>query len=130
MVCALRFLSIRRNLTEVAQAVGTSGLDGTDPRAVESYLRRMGLTVLAGEMTINDLAHFGRTGRPVLCLVQDDGVGHYVVSAGTRRGRVYFQDPLAGPRSLSRLGFDLAWWDYDRLGPAYRRYGLAVGRLP
>jgi ABC-type bacteriocin/lantibiotic exporter with double-glycine peptidase domain len=110
----------------MATVLGTSPSDGTDPRAVESYLRREGLAVISGEMTLADLTHFTKTGRPVLCLVTKAGCGHWVTVAGRSRGRVHFQDPDTGPSRLSDAAFLAEWIDHDRLGVTYRQFGLAV----
>lgn len=127
---ALRYFGRRRGQDELAERLLVTQVDGTDVRAMEAVLRRCGLRVISGEMTLDDLSHHARLGRPVITpiTVADDGreVGHYVVTAGRRRGRVHFQDPTDGPLRMSDARFLGCWRDYDRLGGLYLQFGLAV----
>lgn len=100
--------------------------DGCDPRTVEHVLRQHGLQVIAGEMSIADLAHHTRAYRPVMCPIQLHGSGHWVIVAGVVNGHVWFHDPLAGMSSL-RLGQFLSnWHDTDRLPAIWDSWGVAV----
>lgn len=125
---ALEYLGVRRPARRVREGLPHSPQDGTDPRTIEAFLRGLGLDVQAGEMALCDLAHHAAHGRPVLCLIQAGGVGHYVVSAGLFRGRVYYQCPADGPADLPPTGWLSVWHDTDRYGTVYRRFGIAVGR--
>ena len=117
--CVLRHFGKAADL----RGLVTTAIDGTDPRTLESLLRKTGLRVVAGEMTAADLKHFTGTGRPVIAVVRN----HYVVVAGVARGRVHYQDPQAGPARKLLAEF-LDWWrDDDRLGAAYHRFGIAAG---
>jgi predicted double-glycine peptidase len=107
--------------------LGTTPEDGTDPRAVEGYLRRRGLPVVSGTMTTADLAHFTRTGRPVICLVTRHFVGHYVCAWKVARGVVHYHDPADGPRKMRAAEFAASWRDWCRSGLVYERFGLALG---
>lgn len=106
-----------------------SPVDGTDPLALVPVFRRAGLAVQSGEMSIADLRHHTRQGRPVVCLVQMDGsYGHYVVVGGVWRRRVYYQCPTRGPWSESATVFASRWWDMGR-DVKYYHFGIAVGEL-
>lgn len=101
-------------------------IDGTDPRILEPYLRANGYGVQSGEMEVGDLRHHAKKGRPVLCLVQRGGVGHWVVSAGVGRNRVYYMDPASGQASEPVAGFWGRWRDVCRDGTNFRGWGIAV----
>jgi ABC-type bacteriocin/lantibiotic exporter with double-glycine peptidase domain len=103
-----------------------SPVDGTDPLALVSFFRQAGLAVQAGEMTLDDLAHHTKLGRPVICLMRDDGDGHYVVVAGVeRRRRVLYQCPAYGPKAEPVGRFGKRWWDQGR-DCRYEKWGVAV----
>lgn len=116
--CVLQLLDASADL----RVLGTTPTDGTDPRAIESCLRLAGCKVVSGEMTLGDLRHFTRTGRPVIAVVN----GHYVVVAGVSRGKVHYQDPLEGPQRCSEKDFAKWWKEADRLGVVYDQFGIAV----
>jgi len=124
----LRYWGLRASWAELSLGVGHSEMDGTDPRALEGYVRRAGLCALAGSMGLEELAHFARLGRPVICLVTRRGVGHYVTSLGTRRGMVVYHDPAQGVLRRQHGDFLGDWADWDRLGGLYKNYGLAYWR--
>ncbi|HYE77948.1 MAG TPA: cysteine peptidase family C39 domain-containing protein [bacterium] len=109
----------------VARGLPVTSLDGVDPRTMEAFLRRQGLRCQSGEMTVKDLAHHTRQGRPVLCLVADHG-GHWVVVTGTYSRSVAYHDPMDGTRARTPAEWEAAWYDVDRYGCEYRRFGLAV----
>jgi predicted double-glycine peptidase len=100
--------------------------DGSDPRQLEAYFRRLGLHVLSGEMKIGDLKHFCNEGRPPVVLVHWDGDrdSHYVVVRGVSRGRVYYQDVETGPGSCSLRDWRRAWSAEGRLGEIYRTWAI------
>ena len=108
-------------------ALSTSPIDGTDPRSIEALLRKLGLHVLSGEMTWNDLVYFTQT-RPVICLISLDNVGHWVVASGIKDGRMHYQDPSEGPCSLGKKKWHEVWRDIDRLGAVYRQWGITAWR--
>ena len=123
-----------------ADGLGTTERDGTDPKALVSFLRARGLGVEARHgRSVADLAALTAAGRPVLCAVQlygtpaaaaRDRTGHYVVVTGVVGGRVHFQDPSAGPRSLPADAFEQIWHDKGADGTPYVRWGLAAGAKP
>lgn len=96
--------------------------DGTCPRAIEAELRSAGMGVAAGEMCIDDLRHYGKTGRPVIAIVRN----HYVVVQGVHRGRVYYQDPEHGPQSVRESEWSEWWRDNDRMGTEYLQWGIVA----
>jgi ABC-type bacteriocin/lantibiotic exporter with double-glycine peptidase domain len=117
----------KRLTTEGLISLSASPMDGTDPRAIESLLRKLGLHVLSGEMTWNDLIYCTQT-RPVICLITLDNVGHWVVASGIKDGRMHYQDPSEGPCSLGKKKWHDVWRDIDRLGAVYRQWGIAAWR--
>lgn len=116
--CVLKHFSATANLSNLA----TTPTDGTDPRAIEACLRLAGRKIVSGEMSLADLRHFTRSGRPVIAVVN----GHYVVVSGVSRGRVHYQDPLEGPQRCSERDFVMWWKEADRLGVVYDQFGIAV----
>lgn len=124
------FRCLRRRMTpDTLSRLNASPIDGTDPRALEGALRAAGLGVQSGEMTWDDLRHHTAAGRPVVCLVNANGVGHYVVCGGIDCGRARIQDPAAGPVEIGRSAFLSSWRDVDRWGVHYRQFGIASYRL-
>lgn len=110
------------------QFPSSSPIDGTDPLALVPVFRRAGLHVLAGEMSAQDLRDQCKQGRPVVCLTQHAGQGHYVVVAGVERNRVYYQCPNDGPVSKPIGEFLRDWWDTGR-DAKYSQFGISVWEL-
>jgi ABC-type bacteriocin/lantibiotic exporter with double-glycine peptidase domain len=77
-------------------------------------------------MTLDDLRHHHRLGRPVVCLVRIDGGGHWVVVRGVTRSRVHFHDPADGRQSLPFAEWESRWIDTDRAGTVFRQHGISV----
>lgn len=100
-------------------------VQGCSPDTVEAMLRRAGLPVQSGTMTVEDLRHHTRQGRPVLCPVARYG-GHWVVVRGVRGG-VYYHDPLVGPTRAPALAWQAEWRDLTRNDHAFDRWGIAAG---
>lgn len=96
---------------------------------VEAAFRAVGLPVLSGRMIVEDLRHFTRTGRPVMCPVTDeDDCGHWVVVAGVERGYVHFHCPTDGPSKWKVKTWEAGWRDqYARSGHVYDSWGITVG---
>lgn len=111
----------------VALGLPVTPLDGVDPRTMEAFLRRQGLRVQSGEMTVPDLRHHTREGRPVLCLTRQDG-GHWVTVVRVYGPAVWYHDPAAGGRSATWKQWEAGWYDVDRYGVEYRRFGIACWR--
>jgi ABC-type bacteriocin/lantibiotic exporter with double-glycine peptidase domain len=91
-------------------------------------LRQHDLGVVAGEMHGDDLAYLTGRGCPVACLVQCDGVGHWVVVCHADGRQVRYQDPATGPQSVGWSQWLAGWRDVDRLGAVYRQWGVAAWR--
>jgi len=100
--------------------------DGLHPFELEPALRRAGLWVQAGSMSLDDLRHHHKQGRPVACLIRTDDGGHWVVVRGLTRSRVHYQDPAGGRASVSFAGWESRWWDSDRAGTVFRRHGVVA----
>ncbi len=117
----LRFFGIRE------YPAFSTPTDGADPRQIESALRLSGLCVASGEMKIEDVRHYCSTGRPVICLVKTEGVGHYVVARGVTSKRVYYQDPFCGGK-FKTIPTWTTWWfdDTTRWGAGFWNFGLAA----
>ena len=101
---------------------------GVGPDYIEAALRRAGLLVQFGEMTIADLRHHANNERPVICLVNYDGEGHYIVSRGVSRSRVFGVCPTRGRFDMAAADFVAMWNDVSRYGGQYRQFGIAAGR--
>ena len=110
--------------------LGTNGINGTDPRTIEAFIRLEGLKVLSGEMDIHDLQFMTRRGKPVITLVTFETCGHYIVVRGvTGTGRnkfVHFHDPETGRQKMPANEFIEVWRDYDRFGVSYKQFGIVV----
>ena len=102
-------------------------IDGTDPRTIESAFRQLGIPVFSGQFDVPLLRHCQATGRPVICLIQREGIGHYVVSAGVFRGTVHYQCPTDGPLVAKAGNFMESWHDADRFGTHFKCFGIALG---
>lgn len=105
-----------------------NSVDGTDPRILEAVLRGAGLGVQSGEGELCDLAHHTRQGRPVICLVQHNGCGHWVVCKGVARGHVYLMCPASGDRRVKAAEFAGLWCDTCRDGTRYHHWLIAAWR--
>lgn len=118
-----RFYGLReRGPVRLANAV-----QGMSPDTVEAWLRAVGFGVLSGTMTVADLAHLTKTGRPVLCPVARGG-GHWVVVRGVFRNRVHFHCPTHGPDVAHEFDWVPAWRDETRAGHDYRHWGICPTR--
>lgn len=103
-------------------------MDGLHPAYLSAQLQKVAkLPTVVGTLTVDDLKHFTRAGRPVVCLVRLGNSGHYVVVAGVERGKVVYQCPATGPGRQPVDEFVARWHDTDGRGHAYERWGLAVG---
>ena len=107
--------------------VHATPVDGLSPSALENAFRKAGACVLSGNMTISDLRHQTRLGRPVVCLVTHKGEGHYVVVAGVGTRYVHYQCPDEGRRMELDSRFLQQWYDHSaRWGYDYKCWGIAV----
>lgn len=117
-------LPLKYALDECSARLLTSGIDGTDPRAIEALFRAEGLRVQSGEMTLPDLRWHTDRGRPVVVVTR----GHYLVVRGLWYTTVYVHDPLEGPKEPRQDAFLVEWEDVDRFGTRYRSFGIAAWR--
>lgn len=120
----IRYHGVRTNVGVLRLANVYSGMS---PETIESLLRKAGLAILSGKMTVADLAHFTKTERPVICpiTVPDEG-GHYVVVTGVARGRVHLHDPSEGKRSVKVADWEANWSDTSSHGHAYDKWGIVA----
>lgn len=110
----------------VRTSLSISSLDGTDPRSLESFFRRVGCRVQSGEMTLPDLIHHTGQGRPIACLVQFDSVGHWSTVYGANTRTVAYHCPIRGIVREAIKSFRKNWQDYDRSGATYDGFGVVV----
>ncbi len=116
----------RQRMPDLTAAGWPSPIDGTDPRVVEAILRNAGLGVVSGEMDWVDLRHHTGLGRPVACLIQHNGCGHWVVVRGAAYGKVHCLCPAEGEIVLSWSQFDRLWVDVCRDGTRYHQWGVVA----
>ncbi len=125
---ACRVFGICRKKDYFHNLLGTNGINGTDPRTIEAFIRLEGLKVLSGEMDIEDLRHSTKHGKPVITLVNYGNFGHYIVVRGVTRKHVHFHDPELGRQKMLISEFILSWIDSDRFGVCYHQFGIVVWR--
>jgi predicted double-glycine peptidase len=131
-----------------AEALGTSSENGTHPRAIEAYLRKLGLDArLVEGLTIADLRRYVDAGVPVIIDYQawNGGArpdyahawedGHYSVVVGYNRGHVFIEDPslLGTVGWLTDAELEARWHDYETekgQRREYRRMGIVVRGKP
>lgn len=104
-------------------------LDGMHPATIEAVLQKAGMFVQSGRMTVEDLKHHTRLGRPVLCPVSLYG-GHWVVVRGVGPKRVHYHCPTDGRRSVSHESWDALWHDVERAGHTFVHWGIATWANP
>lgn len=124
-VSVLRYFGLSPGFPATSAYLLPTPLDGVDPRTLEWFFRSYGLRVLVGEMDSEDLKQQTmKQGRPVVCAVKN----HWVVAAGVKRNYVYYMDPDEGQGNVRKkcLPFQTWWEDHDRLGVAYRQFGLVI----
>lgn len=138
------------NIEDWMEALGTTAERSTHPKAIEEYLRSLGLTVNArSDLTLDDLRTAWLAGSPVICCVQDYGpyipdeaefdYGHYVAVVGLGFDYVFAQDPSdsnveADSGTIDALGKIMVdeetwlknWHDVDADGNKYQNYGIIV----
>lgn len=104
-----------------------SKLDGIEPRAIEMAARGLGLSCVSGQMTLDDLRHYTRSGRPVIVLVQFSGGGHYQIVKGIVRRTIYLQCPVSGGVTEREADFAARWHDYTIDAHRLDNFGIACG---
>lgn len=99
---------------------------GLDPATMEALFRaKLGWCTSCGERTYSDLAHYCRTDRPVICPIQLDAGGHYVIVHRVTEKRVHFQCPIDGPKWMGRDEWLRRWTDGGRFA-SFWRFGLVA----
>lgn len=100
---------------------------GTQPEKLAAGARDAGLKVRTRRVTSFAWlsTHLGE-GRPIVCLVQAHGGGHYVIVTGLDEYAVWLIDPsLDNVNAWRRDDFKAAWW--DRHGDKeYVRWAMAL----
>lgn len=127
VTCVLRAYGWGKRDAAFAVADLGNPATGTDPFAIESRLQYLGFdSHVCHGMTVDDLRHHTRQGRPVLCPVTWGGEGHYVTVGEVSRGRVAYQCPTDGPCRDRFADWLAAWQDWHRAGATLHRFGVAV----
>lgn len=107
---------------EYVDGMGTTE-EGTSPAQIVGYLRSLDLAVEEGEgKSLDDLATYTASGKPVICAVKAGKSGHWVVVCGVEADTVHVHDPLSGRVTVQADDFVRDWRD-----GSYSHYGIAVG---
>lgn len=125
-LCVLRFHGIVGVTPRFA-----SPTDGADPRQIEAALRGkpLYLSVVSGEMEVEDLKWFCGRRRPPITLVQwgPDQPSHFVVVRGVSHGAVFCHDVETGPLRVPIKEWLPAWRAGDgRMGEVFRNWGIVA----
>ncbi len=99
-----------------------SEIDGTNPRTIESVFRKMGFSVMSGNMEADHLRAFLRKARPIICAIES----HYVVISSVARKWIEYQCPSDGPKREVLDTFVERWHDYGGWGEAYSQFGICA----
>lgn len=105
----------------------TTKKGGTQPEKLAAGAKDAGFRVWARRNASLDwLARHLADGRPVICLVQAHGGGHYLIVTGLDVGAVWVIDPsLDNVNAWMKDDFLAAW--HDRHGDTeYRRWSMAL----
>lgn len=99
---------------------------GLDPATMESIFRaKLAWNTSCGERTLDELAYYCSDGRPVICPIQRQGGGHYVVVRAVTSKRVYYHCPIDGPTWANVNDWLASWTDGGRWGEFWR-FGLVA----
>jgi hypothetical protein len=109
----------RKHATDFIATVPCDPWFGTRPEAIDGCLREHFQT-LVGEMTIRDLRHFTRTGRPVICAVDDHWIGVDEVT----RNHVIYMDPATGTHERKTVRKFEQWWQDRGRFITFRNFGI------
>jgi ABC-type bacteriocin/lantibiotic exporter with double-glycine peptidase domain len=94
---------------------------GTRPEAIETALR-LYFHTLAGEMTLDDLRHFTRTGRPVICAVND----HWIGVDQVQRRHVVYMNPSTGKHEQKTIAKFSEWWHDRGRFSRFQNFGIVA----
>lgn len=115
-----------------ADAVGMVGRlytdkhDGTDPAQLAQWARHEGFGVAEGFHDLDTVRHHGNEGRPVILLANLHGGGHWTVSRGIARNKIYLQDPCGGRENMPLDEFAACWVDSNRYGARFRQWAVVL----
>ena len=140
----LAYYGIEIREDKLIKMAGTSKKKGTNPAAMVKVLKKYGLEIEEGEMTMNEIKNFLKNKVPVIIFIQawinkksidwvnNWGDGHYVIVIGYDEKKIYFEDPGAFKRTyLNWEELEMRWHDQDFDGKKYHNYGIAAyGKKP
>jgi len=118
----LRFHGVRSSAAVLRLATEDAGLH---PSTLYAMLRRAGLRVQAGTMSIDDLRHHTRLHRPVLCPIDLFG-GHWVAVLGVTPKSVRYHCPTEGRKQTTHESWTRHWRDATIDGHAFDTWGIVA----
>ena len=118
--------------------------NGTKIKKIKEVVRRYGLKIKSGRMSVQDLKEYINKKIPVIIVLQawaskenidyrKDWVdGHYVVAVGYTKDKIIFEDPSAFNYTyLTYNELAARWHDIDIDGKKYFNFGMAIlGKKP
>lgn len=102
----------------------SNAVSGLSPDSLAAGFRSLGFKLLEGNWTIDLLKAVTKGGKPVCCLTQLEGVGHWICVSSVSRGRVWYQCPETGPTSQKIEEFEKNWIDYHYVGGVFDRWAV------
>ena len=137
----LRYHGIVETELAIAEALGTTPREGTNPRTLASYLRAQGFVAHSkSRRNLADIKADINKGRPVIVAYQAHGPrgtdyatcwdqGHYGIVVDVDSKRVTLCDPSS---KRSRRHYDISdfvarWRDISAGGVVFLQWGLSVG---
>jgi predicted double-glycine peptidase len=99
-------------------------VSGLSPDNLSAGFRSLGFKLIEGNWTIDLLKAVTKSGIPVCCLSQLDGVGHWVYAYDVARGRVKFHCPQYGNTSQKIEAFEQNWIDFHWLNGVFDRWAV------
>ena len=136
----LRYFGQDASESDLIEELDCDGRNGTSPERLVQYLRRMGFSVRAGILSLQDLQLSASRSRPSIVAYQDWARprvdyatswdhGHYAIVVGADDRRIMLCDPSSKRprRYLKPDDFLSRWHDIESDGTIYRQWGLSVG---
>lgn len=140
----LRYYGTDIREDNLAKELKSNPDNGTNYRDIEAYALKKGYTVeIRTEMSLEDLQHLLRDGKPVLCAIQawpdappvdwkNDWIdGHWVVAIGYDRNRMLFMDPstLGNYTYIPNEEFIDRWHDVEGdYTTTLEHFGMAISK--
>jgi len=123
VACVLKYFN-----ASIAKKKFATLQDGADPRQLEAALRLSGFNVLAGEMSVEELKHFIKTNRPVICLIkwENDAESHYAIVKGIEHKKVFIHDVQSGHVTVSLSKWQRMWLATGRMNEVFKRWGIVA----